>query len=101
MSKSEYFRCPHCGAILNKTDSERVMGEARGGIMFGPNSRDCPKCGRTISRLSIVGGAYDYKRKSNPIRTIAWIAAVVTISLLMYQTDIPFLGSLAISLAVG
>ncbi len=47
--KSRRFRCPHCGASLEKSDLDRLLNR----------SIDCPSCRGPIPRAAILAGAYD------------------------------------------
>jgi endogenous inhibitor of DNA gyrase (YacG/DUF329 family) len=58
---STHMRCPHCGALLKKSDADYVLGEAGSFIAMGSSELPCPTCGRPIDRMGIIKGKYDPK----------------------------------------
>ena len=55
---SDWFRCPNCKEVTEKTEDEKLLGETRG-MVLGPTQRNCKICSRAIDRGEIAKGTYD------------------------------------------
>ncbi|MBI3127565.1 MAG: hypothetical protein HYZ11_08185 [Candidatus Tectomicrobia bacterium] len=74
------FRCPHCNALLTKSEADQVLGEAAGFVVFGPSAVACPSCGGSIDRKGIISGQYDEKR--SVLSDLAAVAILIGLAVL-------------------
>lgn len=62
MKTSLRFRCPHCGAVLDKGPAAFVLGSAGHKVKDDdplPGAVTCPRCGKGIPTKGMVEGLYD------------------------------------------
>lgn len=81
---SPQFRCPHCQALLTKSDADQVLGEVGDFVAFGSSVETCPACGGSIDRQSIIAGKYDEKASIGGCLGIVIVAIIIGIIIWLF-----------------
>jgi predicted RNA-binding Zn-ribbon protein involved in translation (DUF1610 family) len=86
------FICPHCAAILQKSQECLRLADMRNGVLVAERRYDpCPRCGQDIDRAAIINGQYDIRRSSRTANTALWTLVLVPIVLVLAVVALVFL----------
>lgn len=66
-----HWRCPRCGAVLEKTDQQKVLSQAHedgaGTVLAGSTGvAACPRCQGTVPLQALAEGRHDHRVEEEP-----------------------------------